>query len=241
MSQPDASSEQGPSTDDDGAGDPLTEPQWRAFEISVADLVAKMDPAAGVEHNASVTGTVSGRPRQVDVLVTGAIGGIEMRIAIECKRYGKRLGIGKVDEFAGKLIDLGVDRGVLYTLNGVSAGAASRAGAASQPGIVVKQMAESAPEPPEWSPSLNEFNGFGDCPNDNCYTGDVAWRDWPQPDGETIQAGSCDACGTLAVRCPECEAETGFFVSEVRCWGCDRHYAVVYDCKGSEVEDVVRA
>jgi hypothetical protein len=236
-----ASPEPDPSTDDDSAGAPLTEPQWRAFELSVADLVARLDPDAEVEHNATLIGAVSGTARQVDVLITGTLGGVEMRIAVECKRYGKPLGIGQVDEFAGKLIDLGVDRGVLYTLNGVTAGAASRAQAAAQPGIVLKQMADSAPEPPEWSPSLHEFTGFGSCPNDNCYAGDISWREWPQPDGETIEAGSCDFCGTWAVRCPECEAETGFFISAVRCEGCEREYEMLYDRKGSEVEDVVRA
>lgn len=229
------------STDDDGAGEPLTPPQWRAFEVSVADLTAKMDPTAEVVHDVTLIGAVSGTARQVDVLVTGTIGGHEVRIAIECKRYSKRLGIGKVDEFAGKLIDLGVDRGVLYTLNGVTAAAAARAAAAAQPGIVLKEMAEQSPTPPEWSPSLHEFTGFGDCPNDNCYTGDISWREWPQPNGELIEAGSCDTCGTWAVRCAECDAETGFFISTVRCGGCDRDYEMIYDRKGGEVEDVVIA
>lgn len=198
-----------------------------------------MDPDADVEHDARLPGTVSGTPRQVDVLVTGTIGGIEMRIAVECKRYGKKLGIGKVDEFAGKLVDLGVDRGVLYTLNGVTAAAASRARSAAQPGIVLQQMAGNFPEPPEWSPSLHELTGFGDCPNDNCLGGDIAWREWPQPDGETVEAGSCGHCGTWAVRCPACEAETGFFVGTVRCDGCQRDYTLVYDRKGGDVDDVV--
>ena len=66
---------------------PLTQPQWRAFELSVAEIVARMDLDAVVRHDVTLTGKVSGVARQVDVLVTGSIGGQTMSIAIECKQY----------------------------------------------------------------------------------------------------------------------------------------------------------
>jgi restriction endonuclease len=202
-------------------------------------MIELMDPAAVVEHDVTLVGRISRSARQVDVLVSGSIGGQAMSIAIECKRYAKRLGIGKVDEFAGKLLDLGVDRGVLYSANGATGPAVDRAKYAHQPGIVLQEMLGQNPEPPKWSPTLAEFTGFGDCPNDNCYTGDIGWQEWPQPSDETVEAGSCDMCGTWAVRCPTCATKTSLFTSTVGCEGCEREFELLYDRKGSEVERVV--
>jgi hypothetical protein len=60
MTQPDPNPQ--PSTDDDGAGETLTAPQWQAFEASVADLTAKMDPNAEVEHDVKLTVPSAARP-----------------------------------------------------------------------------------------------------------------------------------------------------------------------------------
>jgi hypothetical protein len=230
---------EGYSTDDEVALVPLTQPQWLAFELSVAKLIEKLDPDADVRHNVSIKGKISGTERQVDVLVSGCIGGQQMSIAIECKRYAKRLGIGKVDEFAGKLLDLGVDRGVLYSINGTSEPAAARAENAVQPGIALKELVGENPDPPEWSSNLAEFTGFGDCPNDNCYTGDIGWREWPQENGETVNAGSCDTCGTWGVRCPDCGAITGFFGDTVECDECGTGFHMIYDRDRADVEELL--
>ena len=158
----------------------LTEPQWRRFELDVAALTAKMDPAAVVQHDQTAIRRVSGRRRQVDVLVSGFIGGCPLSVAIECKSSPKPLEISAVDEFAGKLIDLGVDRGVLYTAGRHTTGAQARAAGATQPKIELRHLSPELPDPP-WRSGLPElFTGFGDCPNDNCYTGDISWRPWPQ-------------------------------------------------------------
>ena len=49
--------------------------------------------------------------------------GVRARVIVECKRYSKKLGIGKVDEFVGKLLDTGGDMGILYAFSGVTPGA----------------------------------------------------------------------------------------------------------------------
>lgn len=102
-------------------------PLWARYELDVANFIAKLDPATDVKHNEKLVGRQSGRQRQVDVLVTGSVGGQQFTTAIECKRYMKPIGIGTVDEFAGKLADIGVDRGVLYAFSGFGAGALRRA------------------------------------------------------------------------------------------------------------------
>lgn len=215
------------------------EPQWRQFERNVADLTRQLGHDAVIEHDHKCRGRVSGRTRQVDVFVTGAIADQTMNIAIECKRYARRLGIGGVDEFAGKLVDLGVERGVLYALNGFTAGAKGRAEGAQQPKIELRDLSPTAPDPPPWLPGLPEFTGFGDCPNDYCYTGDISWREWPQADSTVIEAGPCYICGTWAVRCTECETETGVLdEDEIDCAGCDRTYELVWDFERIDVEQV---
>ncbi len=226
-------------TDDDSLTEPASPQQWKAFEQSVAILVARLDPDAEVHHNVFLSGRVSKQQRQVDVLVKGSVAGSVITVAIECKRYAEKLGIGKIDEFAGKLMDLGVQHGLLYSLNGVTSGAAARAGGALQPRIELRQIAEEHPTAPDWAEGLPEFTGFGDCPNDNCYTGDVSWRSWPQSTGSVVEAGSCEHCGTWAVRCPECGSETGFFSDDVDCEGCERRFALVMGHKAVDYEDVV--
>ena len=72
------------------AGVPAT--VWRQYEMDVAELLANIDPDAVVTHDHQVVGK-SGRSRQVDVMITGHMGGSEFRIAVECKRYASKLQI----------------------------------------------------------------------------------------------------------------------------------------------------
>jgi hypothetical protein len=218
----------------------VTAPLWQKYEQDVADFVSELDPAASVQHNQKQVGKVSKRLRQIDVLVTGVVAGHQLTIAIECKRYKNTIGIGTVDEFAGKLTDLGVDRGVLYAFSGFGSGAIARAAGAIQPRIEIRDLSHPLPELPSWAERVPEFTGFGDCPNVNCFTGDIGWRMWPQQNSDTVvEAGSCDTCGTWAVRCFECGEESGFFGDGVDCDGCERVYTLVWDRKGGDVEDVV--
>jgi hypothetical protein len=44
-------------------------------------------------------------------LARGTVVGLEISVAAECKRYARAIGIGAVDQFVGKLLDLGAERG----------------------------------------------------------------------------------------------------------------------------------
>ncbi len=55
--------------------------------------------------------------------------------------------------------------------------------------------------------------GLGDCPNENCMTGDVDWTEFRSAIQETLAYGGCDNCGTEALRCPECDEACGFFLN----------------------------
>lgn len=48
------------------------------------------------------------RRREIDVLATAVILGRPMHLAFECKNYGDRIGVEKIDEFKGKLEDVDI-------------------------------------------------------------------------------------------------------------------------------------
>jgi ribosomal protein S27E len=85
--------------------------------------------------------------------------------------------------------------------------------------------------------SITQFTGFGDCPNDNCYTGDIDWRTYVSG-GMAVDAGTCNTCGTVAVRCPDCGAERGLFFDDVACAGCENEFSIVYDKDAIEIDSV---
>lgn len=71
----------------------------------------------------------STRTREVDVLLTGSFGGYPVRIAIECKNYANRIGVNLIDEFKGKLEDIGIpiQHGVFVSVNGFTRDSRRRA------------------------------------------------------------------------------------------------------------------
>jgi hypothetical protein len=118
---------------------------WRTYEEQVAKLLASFDPNATVVHNERVEARLSKVMRQVDVWVRGRIIGQEIIIAVECKLVSRPLDIGVVDEFVGKLLDLGADRGVLYSASGMTPNAVHRAEMAINPSIIPVSL-EAAPD-----------------------------------------------------------------------------------------------
>ncbi|MGX1760378.1 restriction endonuclease [Streptomyces lydicus] len=81
--------------------------------------------------------------RQLDALVQGQLAGQPVSIAIEAKRYGRSVSIGTVDEFIGKMLDVGCDRGVLYAAGGFTDGALARASNARNPAVGCVHLAPS--------------------------------------------------------------------------------------------------
>jgi hypothetical protein len=220
-------------SDEDPTKPELPPAQWQRFEMEVAKVQATLDPHSTVEHNVRLKGILSGQERQVDVLVRGSTGGQTFTIAVESKHYAQRLGIGAVDEFAGKLLDLGVDRGVLFALNGLTQPAMDRAVGAHAPKI---RLGDLLTGDDHIELDLHDFfTGFGDCPNENCITGDIRWIWWASPTSR-IRAGSCDACGTWAVECPTCgEAES---LDTGACYSCETTIELEWDRKGADVESI---
>ncbi|GAA0987316.1 hypothetical protein GCM10009555_066400 [Acrocarpospora macrocephala] len=115
-------------------------PDWFLYEQSVAFILAQIDADAVVEHHVTVIGRLSGRPRQVDIRVTGTIAGCEVVIAGECKHLTKTVGIDIVEGYLAKLDDVGADLGFLTSSSGFTDPARQRAESSRCPRLLLQQV-----------------------------------------------------------------------------------------------------
>lgn len=121
---------------------------WLAYEKRVTALVKALDANASITHNEIRVGALSGVPRQIDALAVGSVAGQKLNVVIEAKCYGRRVSIGTIDEFIGKLLDIGAARGILYVAGGFTTGAVKRAERALNPGVALEHLANLIPPRP---------------------------------------------------------------------------------------------
>ena len=75
------------------------------------DIVARLHEHAGVTVSTRIKVPVVGNPkrsREIDVLLSSYIAGYPARVAIECKNEEAPVGAPRIDEFIGKLGDIGI-------------------------------------------------------------------------------------------------------------------------------------
>lgn len=88
---------------------PLADHMVKANLVEEIVKFMHKDPSVLVESKVKLPSLSNPmRKREIDVLVTGRILGRSMHVAFECKNYGQRVGIDKIDEFKGKLEDVGI-------------------------------------------------------------------------------------------------------------------------------------
>jgi hypothetical protein len=136
-------------------------PLWQTYEEQVAELVAALDGNAEVIHNKRVEARLSKAMRQVDVWVQGEIIRQKIVIVVECKFTSRPLEIGVVDEFVGKLLDLGADRGVLYSASGMTSNAVWRAQMATNPSVIPVTLEPAPPRAPGYPAGFDEADYAG--------------------------------------------------------------------------------
>jgi Restriction endonuclease len=136
-------------------------PLWQKYEEQVAELVAALDSNAEVIHNKRVEAQLSKAIRQVDVWVRGKIIGQEIIIVVECKMASRPLAIDTVDAFVGKLLDLGADRGVLYSASGMTPNAVWRAQMAMNPSVIPVTLEPAPPRAPGYPAGFDEADYAG--------------------------------------------------------------------------------
>jgi hypothetical protein len=98
----------------------------------VEEIVEKMHGSPNVEVQRRVflepVGGGSSK-REIDVLLTSSVAGYPVRVAIECKNEAGKIGSPKIDQFVGKLDDVGIPSslGIYVSVNGYTKGAIERA------------------------------------------------------------------------------------------------------------------
>jgi len=222
-------------------GPPPLAPQdaeWLIYEKDVVRSLASIDPTAEVAHNVKRKGA-SGRTRQLDAFIVGRVCGTQIEIAVEAKRYSKTVGIGVIDAFVGKCIDVGVNQGIMYSHQGFGGGAKARAASSANPKIELRELPQvlgTTLSDPEldlllaelkpWDSVMPKFLGVKLCPGNECYGEFIAFDNW---DG-----GICDHCGTPVGVCQDCGGATRLEWSEQECDHCEAVFELERD-PGSEV------
>jgi hypothetical protein len=97
----------------------------------VEEIIARLHELSGLEiaTNVRLPSLRGGRSREIDLVLSGAVAGYPVRLAFECKNYAAHVGVQRIDEFIGKLSDVGIplQLGIFVCVNGYTSGALKRA------------------------------------------------------------------------------------------------------------------
>jgi hypothetical protein len=193
--------------------------KWKMYER----LAAKREEGfhnCSVILNHTVIGRRSGLARQVDVWLTGAVGGHEACVAIECRLYSRRVGIKDVEAFQSFLDDVAADRGVIISQSGFTNGAKARAEKIELETLTPEEAEDfdwEAYWEEEWEDEHRRFYACRDC------GGNVSWA----KDEGCGKAGYCRACGSFHVWCHRCNAVRSYDLSTT-----DKHTFHYVGCEG---------
>ena len=174
--------------------------KWREFERIVALLLSdEYDSSVfTVIPNARITGFISKRKRQIDVLVDFRYDtDLERRIIFDAKYKSRPIDIKEVEAFEGLMKDVQAKKGYLVCTNGHTKAAFRRA----QDHIGIRLL-----EPEE----IDDFNisSWYECRDLKCKNGLVLWDATPgiilNGTVTVNQIGKCDECGKFHVWCWGC-------------------------------------
>lgn len=220
----------------------MADPRWRQFEQAIQDIFER-NPRAKVARDAVVKGS-SGRERKLELLVEypfeipfaeGFVAHVPIRIAVDCKHHERKVGIKKVEEFAGQMDDVGAPVGIMVAANGFDDGAKARA---EQLNIYLINapwdllaLAKGIGAPPRFyeCSACSEARAGKDC-----FGGMVGWVFAASQHDPAW--GNCDWCNAPHAMCPDCGEITGFMEADYGDWiecagGCGRVYKVTYDVR----------
>jgi hypothetical protein len=99
---------------------------WKKYEAYIFGTLQRRFPGSTVTPNVRMTG-LTGRAREVDVLVEHRLGDFDLKIAFDCKCYSRKVDVKHVESFLGMLDDIRVSKGVLLTTRGFTKTALERA------------------------------------------------------------------------------------------------------------------
>lgn len=184
---------------------------WEVYERMIARLITDhIDTDLCVTVNARVNGRISGRRRQIDILIERRHDtDNSQRIVVDAKRKARKITVNDVEAFLGVLDDTGATHGFLVCPAGYTKAAEKRA-----------QLSLSLCLVP-----LNQIPNFDPlswpkCRGKKCKDGRVFWDGYPAIDVTAVplsdmekngkvltfvhKVGKCDRCGRFHVLCATC-------------------------------------
>lgn len=186
-------------------------PDWKNYERLVAQLVARqLSTEYCVTPNARVFGAISGRNRQIDVLIDLRHDtDNSRRIIIDAKARSRRIDVTHVEAFRGLMEDVGATHGYLVCPLGHTPAAERRA----QDAVSIRLLPFDRLD--DFDPSV-----WPDCIVPGCRGGKVFWSGYPSIDMHVLPlfgasnemrsisfvhyVGKCDRCHNFHVRCTTC-------------------------------------
>ncbi|MGI4734143.1 MAG: restriction endonuclease [Janthinobacterium lividum] len=188
---------------------------WRAYERFVAQLSTSEydDTFFTVIPNVRVKGYISGRKRQLDVLIDFRYNAdLSRRIIIDAKRRKRPIDIKEVEAFEGLMRDVNAQRGILFCSNGYTKSALKRA----QEHIGIRLVTEEEAD----TISLSDWEV---CRSPTCQHGLVLWDAYRAIicNGliSTYGVGKCDECGSFHVWCWDCGERQCLYGEDS--WNCE--------------------
>jgi Restriction endonuclease len=186
---------------------------WEAYERMIARLIAdQITTGLCVTPNARIFGKISGRSRQIDVLIEARHDTDNTRrIIVDAKKRRRKIYVTDVEAFLGLMKDANATHGYLVSPAGYTKAAERRAQMTVSIRIVPVDRLENF-DPSTWPR----------CRDSRCRGGRIFWDGYPElslrlhPVESSTQhgpilmrfvhyAGKCDRCGLFHVWCTRCD------------------------------------
>lgn len=176
---------------------------WEKYEKQIFEKLENEFPKSNILKNQKLPGIFSKRKRQVDILVKTSAIGKEMIIAIDCKKFNKKINVKTVESFIGYLEDIGAHLGILITNEGFTKSSLNR---------VQNYTRDIRLEIVEFQNFEDYHFNWDTC--EACYRADklrFSEISFGEPqlfefDGlfQLVELGQCDYCGTEYAKCQGC-------------------------------------
>jgi hypothetical protein len=187
-------------------------PGWELYERMIARMFADQIPTEYcVTPNARLTGRISKRSRQVDVLIDLRHDtDNSRRVIVDAKQRKRKVDVKEVEAFRGLMEDVGATHGYLVCANGYTKSAERRA----QSCVSIRLVPLG---------HLGDFDPstWPECRAPVCRRGRIFWDGYPGlthpsmfiygPDSRPARnvtfvhyVGKCDHCGAFHVKCLTC-------------------------------------
>lgn len=186
---------------------------WEVYERMIARLMAdQLSTGLCVTPNARILGSISGRKRQIDVLIDARHDtDNSRRIIVDAKQKKRKIDVKDVEAFRGMMEDVDATHGYLVCASGHTKAAERRAQSSVSICLIPLDQIEDF-DPSAWPRCLRT----------GCKHGGVFWDGYPEVYLEAIvldgggnpspirksfvhKVGKCDRCGKFHILCATCD------------------------------------